>query len=48
VELWDAYLHSLAEALVLQKCPHLLQEENQDILQQVTAEQIRGLLKREH
>jgi hypothetical protein len=48
VELWDAYLHSLAEALVLQECPHLLQEENQDILQQVTAEQIRGLLKREH
>jgi len=48
VELRDAYLHGLAEALVLQKRPHLQREENQDILQQVTADQIRALIKCEH
>jgi hypothetical protein len=48
VKLREAYLHGLAEALVLERRPHLKKDENQETLQLGTADQIQKLIKREH
>ncbi len=47
VELRENYLRGLAEALVLQKRPHLQKKENQKNLSHLTADQVECLIKRE-
>lgn len=47
VELREAYLTGLAEALVLEKRPYLAKDENIETLHQLTKEQVFRLIKRE-
>jgi hypothetical protein len=47
VELRESYLNGLAEAIVLEKKPHLSKKENSDALYYLTEEQVQCLLKRE-
>jgi hypothetical protein len=47
VELRDAYLHGLAEALVLEKRSYLKEEEHEKTLHILTKERIQGLIRRE-
>jgi hypothetical protein len=48
VELREAYLYGLAEAMILKKKSHLQKAESHEILHSLTKEQVERFIKREH